>query len=83
MASRKEEKVRAMQEELDRITARRTELRDELEEVNDRAKELTVALLKAGVPRADLIGRPYTSAYLTQIQATAGLARRQKRENPK
>jgi hypothetical protein len=66
----------ALHGELDELTARRAALRTELEQVNARCTELDVELYKAGVPRAKLVDRPFTAAYLDRVLGRAGLGAR-------
>lgn len=49
----------------------------------NRCTELGIALLRAGYPRSGLIGRPYSAAYVTQLQIRAGTTARQKKETGK
>jgi hypothetical protein len=56
------------------IPARQRAL-SELGRQNARCRDLIVVLLKAGVRRQDLVGRPWQNSRLTQIQREEGATR--------
>lgn len=72
--------VARLWEELEQVCEERKAAEAAKTEASRRATDLNVALLKAGVQRAALIGRPFTAAHLTTIQERAGLTRRQMQE---
>jgi hypothetical protein len=50
---------------------------------HSRIVELVVKLLRAGVPRSQVVDRPLTNRTITKIQQDNGLTRRQKKETGK
>jgi hypothetical protein len=68
--------VRPLWDELttEAIPARQRAL-SELGRQNSRCRLLVVALLRAGIRRESLVGRPWQNSRLTQIQREEGLTR--------
>lgn len=64
--------------ELLEIVARRQTALDEAEQLSARSRVLVPSLLRKGVRREDLVGRPFSSAWLTKIQRQEGLTRRRR-----
>lgn len=60
---------------LDRAVERRTLARQQMDEAGAECRALVVELLRAGVPRGELVDRPFSSAWLTRIQREERLRR--------
>lgn len=72
------EEAQAEWAELLEIVARRQTALDEAEQLSARSRVLVPSLLRKGVRREDLVGRPFSSAWLTKIQRQEGLTRRRR-----
>jgi hypothetical protein len=73
--------VAEMLAQLDLETERRTEALAEAERASAAARVIVVALLRAGYPRKELVDRPFSSAWLTRIQAEEGLSKPRTRKS--
>ena len=70
------EQVEELMAELTRESAARAEAKAEYDRASKRCRELVVQLLRAGVDRKLLVGRPFSDAGLSIIQREEGLTRR-------
>jgi hypothetical protein len=68
--------MRPQWDELARTVRERQDALDRAAQLTKRCRELTVELLRGGLQRSLLIGRPFSAAWLSRIQQDEGLTRR-------
>jgi hypothetical protein len=66
--------------QLDQEVARRKRAEEEVDAASASCRDLVVSLLRAGIPRRELVNYPFSSAWLTRIQQEEGLIQNPRKE---